>query len=121
MFLIHQQQNYSGSDHAYRYSTEEVRLLSFDGWPCHARGTKPPLLARAVLFFAGKKDTVQWFSCSGCLGNWKDGDDSWREHALWFAEGGGGVQCFKGRLHEQEEGEDPMKHAKWFPEGQSIL
>lgn len=35
---------------------------------------------------AGKKDTVQCFSCGGCLGNWEDGDDPWREHAKWFPE-----------------------------------
>ena len=32
----------------------------------------------------GKRDTVQCFSCGGCLGNWEDGDDPWKEHAKWF-------------------------------------
>lgn len=33
---------------------------------------------------AGKRDTVQCFSCGGCLGNWEEGDDPWKEHAKWF-------------------------------------
>ncbi|XP_013918863.1 PREDICTED: baculoviral IAP repeat-containing protein 1 [Thamnophis sirtalis] len=32
------------------------------------------------------KDTVQCFACSGCLGNWEEGDDPWKEHAKWFPE-----------------------------------
>ncbi|KAM6187514.1 LOW QUALITY PROTEIN: baculoviral IAP repeat-containing protein 1 [Sarcoramphus papa] len=71
------------AEHAYRYSAEDARLQSFDGWPFHARRTKPNLLARAGFFLTGKKDTVV-FSCGGCLGNWEDGDDPWREHAKWF-------------------------------------
>ncbi|XP_075596419.1 baculoviral IAP repeat-containing protein 1 isoform X5 [Balearica regulorum gibbericeps] len=74
------------AEHAYRYSGEDARLQSFDGWPFYARGTKPDLLARAGFFFTGKKDTVQCFACGGCLGNWEDGDDPWREHAKWFPE-----------------------------------
>ncbi|NXL52427.1 BIRC1 protein, partial [Podilymbus podiceps] len=76
----------SSAEHAYRYSTEDARLQSFDGWPFYARGTKPDLLAKAGFFFTGKKDTVQCFACDGCLGNWEDGDDPWREHAKWFPE-----------------------------------
>lgn len=34
--------------------------------------------------YAGKRDTVQCFSCGGCLGNWEDDDDPWKEHAKWF-------------------------------------
>ncbi|XP_035744379.1 baculoviral IAP repeat-containing protein 1 isoform X2 [Egretta garzetta] len=74
------------AEHALRYSTEDARLQSFDGWPFYARGTKPDSLARAGFFFTGKKDTVQCFACGGCLGNWEDGDDPWREHAKWFPE-----------------------------------
>ncbi|XP_054665467.1 baculoviral IAP repeat-containing protein 1 isoform X6 [Grus americana] len=74
------------AEHAYRYSGEDARLQSFDRWPFYARGTKPNLLARAGFFFTGKKDTVQCFTCGGCLGNWEDGDDPWREHAKWFPE-----------------------------------
>ncbi|KAM6035550.1 baculoviral IAP repeat-containing protein 1 isoform 2-T3 [Theristicus caerulescens] len=74
------------AEHTYRYSAEDARLQSFDGWPFYARGTKPDALARAGFFFTGKKDTVQCFACGGCLGNWEDGDDPWREHAKWFPE-----------------------------------
>ncbi|NXE84809.1 BIRC1 protein, partial [Cochlearius cochlearius] len=74
------------AEHAWRYSAEDARLQSFDGWPFYARGTKPDSLARAGFFFTGKKDTVQCFACGGCLGNWEDGDDPWREHAKWFPE-----------------------------------
>nr|XP_009942231.1 PREDICTED: baculoviral IAP repeat-containing protein 1 [Opisthocomus hoazin] len=74
------------AEYTYKYSTEDKRLQSFDGWPFYASGTKPDLLARAGFFFTGKKDTVQCFACGGCLGNWEDGDDPWREHAKWFPE-----------------------------------
>ncbi|XP_065512798.1 baculoviral IAP repeat-containing protein 1 [Caloenas nicobarica] len=74
------------AEHGDRYSMEEARLQSFGGWPFYARGTKPDSLARAGFFFTGKKDVVQCFACGGCLGNWEDGDDPWREHAKWFPE-----------------------------------
>ncbi|NXN46196.1 BIRC1 protein, partial [Rhinoptilus africanus] len=74
------------AEDAHRYSTEDARLQSFDGWPFYARETKPDVLARAGFFFTGKKDTVQCFACGGCLGNWEDDDDPWREHAKWFPE-----------------------------------
>uniref|UniRef100_A0A8C3K6P2 NLR family apoptosis inhibitory protein n=1 Tax=Calidris pygmaea TaxID=425635 RepID=A0A8C3K6P2_9CHAR len=74
------------AEEIYRYSTEDVRLQSFERWPFYARGAKPDSLARAGFFFTGKKDTVQCFACGGCLGNWEDGDDPWREHAKWFPE-----------------------------------
>ncbi|NWX76124.1 BIRC1 protein, partial [Alca torda] len=76
----------SPAEDAHRYSTEDARLQTFDGWPFYASGTKPDLLARAGFFFTGKKDTVRCFACGGCLGNWEDGDDPWREHAKWFPE-----------------------------------
>ncbi|KAF4024310.1 hypothetical protein G4228_016349 [Cervus hanglu yarkandensis] len=34
--------------------------------------------------YVGKRDIVQCFSCGGCLGNWEDDDDPWKEHAKWF-------------------------------------
>ncbi|KAM6109348.1 LOW QUALITY PROTEIN: baculoviral IAP repeat-containing protein 1 [Phoenicopterus ruber ruber] len=74
------------AEHAYKYSAEDMRLQSFDGWPFYARGTRPDLLAQAGFYFTGKKDTVQCFACGGCLGNWEDGGDPWREHAKWFPE-----------------------------------
>ncbi|XP_018429758.1 PREDICTED: baculoviral IAP repeat-containing protein 1e-like, partial [Nanorana parkeri] len=33
-----------------------------------------------------KRDTVQCFSCGGCLANWQENDDPWKEHAKWFPE-----------------------------------
>lgn len=41
------------AEHTYRYSTEDARLQSFNGWPFYARGTKPDSLARAGFFFTG--------------------------------------------------------------------
>lgn len=32
----------------------------------------------------GQRDTVQCFSCGGCLGDWEEGDNPWKEHAKWF-------------------------------------
>ncbi|KAM9251225.1 LOW QUALITY PROTEIN: baculoviral IAP repeat-containing protein 1g-like [Cariama cristata] len=72
------------AEHACRYNVEDARLQSLDGWPFYARETKPDLLARAGFFFAGKKDTMQCFACGGCLGNWEEDDEPWREHAKWF-------------------------------------
>ncbi|XP_053331400.1 LOW QUALITY PROTEIN: baculoviral IAP repeat-containing protein 1 [Spea bombifrons] len=64
---------------------EEIRLTSFVGWPFYAK-IPSDILAKAGFFFTGKKDTVQCFSCLGCLGNWEENDDPWREHAKWFPE-----------------------------------
>ncbi|KYO48627.1 hypothetical protein Y1Q_0004030 [Alligator mississippiensis] len=43
-------------------------------------------IRHAGFFFTGEKDKVQCFACSGCLGNWEEGDDPWKEHAKWFPE-----------------------------------
>ncbi|KAM8960820.1 baculoviral IAP repeat-containing protein 1-like [Pelodytes ibericus] len=67
------------------YVREESRLMSFASWPCYA-GIIPAELASAGFFYAGKKDTVQCFSCGGCLGLWQEKDDPWKEHAKWFPE-----------------------------------
>ncbi|XP_030049172.1 LOW QUALITY PROTEIN: baculoviral IAP repeat-containing protein 1-like [Microcaecilia unicolor] len=68
-----------------KYKAEEDRLKSYNSWPFYAR-TQPMLLAAAGFFFTGVKDTVQCFSCRGCLGNWEEEDDPWKEHAKWFPE-----------------------------------
>ncbi|XP_029430370.1 baculoviral IAP repeat-containing protein 1-like isoform X2 [Rhinatrema bivittatum] len=68
-----------------RYKAEEARLESFKSWPFYAR-TQPALLAAAGFFFTSVKDTVQCFSCGGCLGHWEEEDDPWKEHAKWFPE-----------------------------------
>ncbi|XP_036062962.1 baculoviral IAP repeat-containing protein 1b-like [Onychomys torridus] len=67
-----------------RYQEEEARLESFENWPFYAHGTSPRALSAAGFVFTGKRDTVQCFSCGGCLGNWEEGDDPWKEHAKWF-------------------------------------
>ncbi|XP_023585322.1 baculoviral IAP repeat-containing protein 1 isoform X2 [Trichechus manatus latirostris] len=67
-----------------RYQEEEPRLESFKNWPFYAQGIFPSELSAAGFVFTGKKDTVQCFSCGGCLGNWEEGDDPWKEHAKWF-------------------------------------
>ncbi|CAH2296956.1 baculoviral IAP repeat-containing 1 [Pelobates cultripes] len=63
--------------------TEESRLLSFACWPFYSR-IRPADLARAGFVFTGRRDSVQCFSCGGCLCHWEENDDPWREHAKWF-------------------------------------
>ncbi|XP_063309844.1 baculoviral IAP repeat-containing protein 1-like [Pelobates fuscus] len=65
--------------------SEEKRLQSFTHWPVYSL-IEPALLAQAGFFFIGRRDHVQCFSCSGCLGNWSENDDPWKEHAKWFPE-----------------------------------
>uniref|UniRef100_G1QWQ7 NLR family apoptosis inhibitory protein n=1 Tax=Nomascus leucogenys TaxID=61853 RepID=G1QWQ7_NOMLE len=67
-----------------RYQEEEARLASFRNWPFYVQGISPCVLSEAGFVFTGKQDTVQCFSCGGCLGNWEEGDDPWKEHAKWF-------------------------------------
>ncbi|PNJ60875.1 NAIP isoform 6 [Pongo abelii] len=67
-----------------RYQEEEARLASFKNWPFYVQGIPPCVLSEAGFVFTGKQDTVQCFSCGGCLGNWEEGDDPWKEHAKWF-------------------------------------
>ncbi|XP_054434214.1 baculoviral IAP repeat-containing protein 1 [Pteronotus mesoamericanus] len=67
-----------------KYQEEKARLESFKDWPFYAQGTSPRELSAAGFVFTGKRDTVQCFSCGGCLGNWEDGDDPWKEHAKWY-------------------------------------
>ena len=52
----------------------------------HPFWTIPWCCCQAVCFasYVGKRDIVQCFSCGGCLGNWEDDDDPWKEHAKWF-------------------------------------
>ncbi|XP_032069237.1 baculoviral IAP repeat-containing protein 1 [Thamnophis elegans] len=69
-----------------KYKEMESRLESFANWPFYCKEIQPALLADAGFFFTGIKDTVQCFACSGCLGNWEEGDDPWKEHAKWFPE-----------------------------------
>nr|XP_033784849.1 baculoviral IAP repeat-containing protein 1-like [Geotrypetes seraphini] len=68
-----------------KYKTQEARLKSYKSWPFYVK-MQPTLVAAAGFFFTGVKDTVQCFSCQGCLGNWEEDDDPWKEHAKWFPE-----------------------------------
>ncbi|OCU02368.1 baculoviral IAP repeat-containing protein 1 [Xenopus laevis] len=65
--------------------SEERRLGTFKGWPVYA-AVEPQALAHSGFYFTGRRDTVQCFSCDGCLGNWEENDDPWKEHAKWFPE-----------------------------------
>ncbi|XP_004678513.1 PREDICTED: baculoviral IAP repeat-containing protein 1 [Condylura cristata] len=67
-----------------RYQEERARLESFKNWPFYAQAIPPRALSTAGFVFTGKRDTVQCFFCGGCLGNWEEGDDPWKEHAKWF-------------------------------------
>ncbi|XP_062067924.1 baculoviral IAP repeat-containing protein 1-like [Lepus europaeus] len=72
------------SAHQVRGQDEEARLSSFRLWPFYVQGISPRALSAAGFVFTGKRDIVQCFSCGGCLGNWEEGDDPWKEHAKWF-------------------------------------
>ncbi|KAE8635951.1 hypothetical protein XENTR_v10002794 [Xenopus tropicalis] len=65
--------------------SEESRLGTYKGWPLYA-AANPRALAQAGFYFTGGRDIVQCFSCEGCLGNWEENDDPWKEHAKWFPE-----------------------------------
>ncbi|XP_041424627.1 baculoviral IAP repeat-containing protein 1b isoform X1 [Xenopus laevis] len=67
------------------FEDEKVRLESFQGWPENAH-PDPKKLARAGFFYKGQRDTVQCFYCAGCLGNWDENDDPWKQHAELFPE-----------------------------------
>ncbi|KAG8598490.1 hypothetical protein GDO81_002630 [Engystomops pustulosus] len=73
----------SPSDH--RMQDVQARLQTFSCWPPYTF-MEPDILAQAGLFFTGTRDHVQCFSCGGCLGNWEENDDPWKEHAKWFPE-----------------------------------
>ncbi|XP_069819636.1 baculoviral IAP repeat-containing protein 1-like [Dendropsophus ebraccatus] len=65
--------------------SEQIRLQSFTCWPVYA-AVMPCSLAEAGFYFTGTRDNVQCFSCGGCLGNWEENDDPWKEHTKWFPE-----------------------------------
>ncbi|KAE8635934.1 hypothetical protein XENTR_v10002790 [Xenopus tropicalis] len=84
-YEIRVQQPDSSQRDLQEYEAEELRLKSFTGWPFYAR-IVPSELSSAGFLFTGTRDTVQCFSCMGCLGNWEENDDPWKEHAKWFPE-----------------------------------
>ncbi|XP_068117012.1 baculoviral IAP repeat-containing protein 1-like [Hyperolius riggenbachi] len=73
----------SQGDHMEAMDEEQSRMKSFSHWPVYAL-VDPSGLVQAGFFFTGIRDTVQCFSCGGCLGNWEKDDDPWKEHAKWF-------------------------------------
>ncbi|GBP63407.1 Death-associated inhibitor of apoptosis 1 [Eumeta japonica] len=46
---------------------------------------KPEDLADAGFFYTGRSDKTLCFYCGGGLRDWKDNDNPWEEHAVWFA------------------------------------
>ncbi|XP_049810845.1 death-associated inhibitor of apoptosis 1-like [Schistocerca nitens] len=67
-----------------KYSTQEARLASFDGWPLAIK-QRPDKLSEAGFFYTGKGDQTVCFHCGGGLKDWEEADDPWVEHALWFS------------------------------------
>lgn len=68
-----------------KFSTEKVRLQSFEGWPKTVKQS-PELLSRAGFFYKQMGDSVICFSCGGGLREWSEEDDPWEEHARWYSE-----------------------------------
>ncbi|KAH0506433.1 Baculoviral IAP repeat-containing protein 1b [Microtus ochrogaster] len=65
------------------FANEELRLDTFKDWP-HTSPVAVEALARAGLFYTGKKDTVRCFSCEGCMCNWEEGDNPLEDHTKFF-------------------------------------
>ncbi|KAL1492134.1 hypothetical protein ABEB36_012622 [Hypothenemus hampei] len=67
----------------------DVRLNTFlnplASWP-RSMKQKPHVLAKAGFYYVGMADQVICFYCGGMLANWKQKDDPWEQHALWFPE-----------------------------------
>ncbi|XP_077318615.1 baculoviral IAP repeat-containing protein 1a-like isoform X2 [Lithobates pipiens] len=84
-YEVRVQLNTFQASHREAMEDEQTRLQSFSGWPVYAL-VEPSVLSQAGFFFTGARDTAQCFSCGGCLGNWEDNDDPWKEHTKWFPE-----------------------------------
>ncbi|PIO23032.1 hypothetical protein AB205_0041220, partial [Aquarana catesbeiana] len=82
-YEVRVQLNTYQASHGEAMEDEQTRLQSFSGYPVYAL-VEPSALSQAGFFFTGTRDTVQCFSCGGCLGNWEENDDPWKEHAKWF-------------------------------------
>ncbi|XP_063908731.1 death-associated inhibitor of apoptosis 1-like isoform X1 [Zophobas morio] len=65
------------------YEDEKIRLESFVKWPKSSK-QKPEILAEAGFYYRGVEDHTICFKCGGALRDWKDDDDPWEQHALWF-------------------------------------
>lgn len=115
-YEVRVQLNTCQASHREAMEEEQTRLQSFSGWPVYALVESSflsqagffftgncviiyflyihlqncifddPAQMMIYLTHAGTRDTVQCFSCGGCLGNWEDNDDPWKEHTKWFPE-----------------------------------
>ncbi|XP_012227195.1 death-associated inhibitor of apoptosis 1-like [Linepithema humile] len=68
------------------YSMYSLRLDTFQNWPTSKTQTKEQL-AEAGFFYAGNhqnNDHVLCFYCGLGLGDWQNGDNPWKLHALWM-------------------------------------
>ncbi|XP_063137340.1 NLR family, apoptosis inhibitory protein 6 isoform X2 [Rattus norvegicus] len=65
------------------FANEGLRMDTFKDWP-HESPMAVEALVKAGLFYTGKKDIVQCFSCGGCMENWKEGDDPIEDHTKFF-------------------------------------
>lgn len=67
------------------YYIEGARLQTFDSWPKTMKQT-PKDMAAAGFFFTQKDDRVICFCCGGGLMEWKEDDDPWEQHAIYYGE-----------------------------------
>ncbi|XP_042538921.1 baculoviral IAP repeat-containing protein 2 [Dipodomys spectabilis] len=68
--------------YSYAMSTEEARVLTYNGWPLSF--LSPLELARAGFYYIGPGDRVACFACGGKLSNWEPKDDAMSEHRRHF-------------------------------------
>lgn len=72
--------------HSQFYASQCYRLLSFESyWPT-TQNPRPNELSAAGFYYTLKGDIVRCFYCGGCLRDWEERDNPWKEHAKWFPE-----------------------------------
>ncbi|KAK3589187.1 hypothetical protein CHS0354_018898 [Potamilus streckersoni] len=64
------------------FNSLPVRLSTFHQWPHQSPG--PLQLARAGLYYLGKKDQTVCYYCGGGLSSWAPEDDPDNEHVRWY-------------------------------------
>lgn len=65
------------------FAIERMRLKSYDEWPISIKQT-PKQLSDAGFFYTLLSDRVICFSCGGGLREWREEDDPFEQHALWY-------------------------------------
>lgn len=65
------------------YAVEDKRIESYKQAPSIIR-LKALELSDAGFYFTGNDDRVCCFSCGGGFKDWKDTDDPWKLHAIWY-------------------------------------